>query len=139
MFLLRALACVIMFVAPLLFFAAASLNPHVGLILLIPMIGLVPGLLIAIIVFTPIEVVLRRLRVEALANLFVPLAGGVTAALIIVVLVFQSAQPAAAIERLLADPLGPAIWTAAGVAWGLVWRLSAWLVDRFRSSRPTAV
>jgi hypothetical protein len=102
--------------------------------LLIPFFGGVPAVLGALLVFAPLEGILDARGLGHLKNVAVPLAG----ALLIVIFVVGSLGARGKLAMLRTriasggiNVIGPMLlWSALGVIWGVLWRLSEWIATR---------
>lgn len=134
LFLLRCLACVAIFLLPFFLLVASSQDASIGILFIIPMIGLVPGLVMALLLFVPIELLTRRLGIGWLANLLVPIAGAVGAIVVIYLIAISTDDMEVMARNMAEDPQAFYFWPIAGAIWGIFWRFTA-LIGRFVGSR----
>nr|WP_137677987.1 hypothetical protein [Parerythrobacter lutipelagi] len=128
-FLARCFVCILLFCAPLLAMMASSGDPAMGMLLLIPMIGLIPALIMALLLFVPVEALTGRMGLRWLANVLVPIMGVVGAGLCLLVLAAALGASDAMARNFAQQPWAFYFWLAMGALWGVVWRLTA-LVGR---------
>ena len=124
-FFFRCLACTLFFCVPLLLIISSANDPAMGMLLLIPMIGLIPGYIMALILFVPVEVFTAKIGNAWLANFLVPAMGAVGAVMCFIALALYHGQLEIMLRNLASSPDGFTLWIGLGVVWGVLWRLTA--------------
>ena len=124
-FLFRCIACTAFFCVPLLLLIASANDPAMGMLLLIPMIGLIPAYIIALILFVPVELLTIKIGHPWLANLVVPLLGALGAVLCFIGLAIYWDDLDIMLRNMASSPEGFIFWIGLGVVWGVLWRLTA--------------
>ncbi|MCK0127958.1 hypothetical protein [Erythrobacter sp. F6033] len=124
-FLARCVACTLFFCAPIVLIVATASEPATALLLLVPILGLIPAYIIALILFVPVEGLMQRRGIGWLSNLAVPFMGAVGALLSFVVLGAFWGELDVMLRNLARDPYAFGFWIFLGVVWGFLWRLTA--------------
>ena len=131
----RLLICMALVCSPFVLVALASRKAQGCMWMsLFPIFGGVPAVLGALLVFAPLERYLDARALGHLKNVAVPVAGAFL--VVIFILVIQGATGSLkrtlghiARDRMRAiEPI--LVWSALGVLWGVLWRLSDWLATR---------
>jgi hypothetical protein len=132
MILLRLLICLILFYLPFILFVAASRNKDNALWLLFPLFGTIPAVLGALLIFNPIENYLSGHGLGHLNNIATPVAGSLLIVIFMLITSIASGNFPRYFSRIYKEGkhiLGPLLfWSLLGTIWGVVWRLSHWLI-----------
>ncbi len=131
----RIVVSVILFCAPFVLFVFLSANPDNALILIFPFFGAVPAILAAIVLFVPAEALLDRLGMPRLKNVVVPLIGAFIGTIAMVVIGFATDSLWVLARNISQQPEAfwgvMAVWGVLGVVWGLVWRMTEWMANKW--------
>lgn len=123
-FLSRCLACIALFVVPFGLLIYSTGDQSMGIMMLLPMIGLVPALVIALVLFVPIEALCARMNMRWLANFAVPAMGALGAVLALLAIAIYHNSLDVMARNLSQSPNGFWFWIIAGVIWGVLWRMT---------------
>lgn len=123
-FLSRCLACIALFVVLFGLLIYSTGDQSMGIMMLLPMIGLVPALVIALVLFVPIEALCARMNVRWLANFVVPAMGALGAVLALLAIAINHDSLDVMARNLSQNPNGFWFWIIAGVIWGVLWRMT---------------
>lgn len=130
----RIVVSVVLFCAPFVAFIAASGAPEMGIILIFPMIGAIPAILAAVLLFVPAEWLCDRIGARWLKNIVVPMLGATLIYFVAAYLMANDfsvgAQSPDLFGKLRENFGATAFWMALGAAWGVVWRLTDWIARR---------
>lgn len=133
----RSVICVLLFCLPLLLYILASGSAETSLILFIPFVGLIPALLGAWLLFSPLEALLDFLNIGNLRNIILPLAGGLLPLIVFAIIIEVSGDRRLILNRLSTGGMnewGPLLfWIVLGVIWGGLWRISEWVLRHVRN------
>lgn len=131
----RIVVSVILFCAPFFLFVLLSANPDNALILIFPFFGAIPAILAAIILFVPAEALLNRLGYPKLKNVVIPLIGAFIGTIAIFVIAFANDSLWVLARNISQEPVAfwgsMAVWSVLGVVWGLVWRMTEWMANKW--------
>ena len=113
-----------------------------GLIwLMFPVVGGIPALLGALLIFAPLEGYLNARGLGHLKNVAIPLAGTVLIVIFTIAVLAVSGNLAKSLARISSGGVSAigafVLWSAAGAIWGAVWRLSDWIAARVGLAGPT--
>ncbi len=129
----RIVVSVVLFCAPFFAFIAASGAPEMGIILIFPLMGAIPAIIAALLLFVPAEWLCDRIGAPWLKNLVVPLLGAVVIFAVDAGFAFYDPMYRPILGKLGDNPgalIGLLFWAALGAAWGVVWRLTDWIAKR---------
>lgn len=135
----RVVVSVMIFCAPFLLFVALSANPENAIVLLFPMLGAIPAIVAALVLFVPAERLLDRIGRPGLKTIVIPLIGASIVYVTLFVLAWVQGRLDTLFRNFSDNPamfigvLG--LWAFLGVLWGLVWRMTEWLSFRLRLVR----
>lgn len=136
MVLLRVLLCAVVFTAPVALYIIMSGKKDNLLLLLFPMIGIIPAVIGALLVFWPLEALLDGTGRPAWKNYFVPIAGACLIIAVVAIVGGISGKLAMMLERIASNPVnngGPILlWMVLGLIWGILWRMSDWALTAGR-------
>jgi hypothetical protein len=133
MILLRLLICLILFYLPFVLFVAANRRqPENALWLIFPMLGTIPGVVSALLIFVPIESYLRARALGHLNDIAIPISGALLIVVFMLVTSLVSGNLPRYFSRIFKERkrvLGPILcWSVLGIIWGALWRLSDWIL-----------
>lgn len=142
MIVLRVLFSVALFTAPFLAFAIFSDEQNDALVLLLPLVGCIPAVIGALIVFLPVEAWMKRTGRRRALEIVIPILGALLIFGVLLVIGLANGRLVKIVEGLVRDPgnngFGILVWSALGLVWGLVWRASDWLLSAFNWLRRRA-
>lgn len=126
----RILVAVGLAVAPFAAFVALSRQMHAGLVLFVPLFGVIPAIAGALLIFWPVELWLTDMDLAWTKNFVIPALGGCLVFVATFVLtLLQSGSLSRAWNRVfVARPLSTfGIYIVTGILFGACWRLTEWL------------
>jgi len=116
--------------APFAAFAILSRQMHAALVILVPLLGAVPAILGALLIFWPVELWLSGMGLAWAKDIVIPAIG---ACLVFVTLFLSSLAQSHSLTRafkrvFVAKPLSTfGVYIGAGFLFGVCWRLTEWL------------
>ena len=126
----RCLAALVLFCAPIVIYIILSGKAESLLYLILPLVAAVPAIILALVLFWPVEMVLDRMGHPAWKNILIPIIGGTLIFVFTLVLGLYGGNLEELLQRIASKPDGSrvtTIWVMLGVGWGIAWRASEWL------------
>ncbi|MEO1045019.1 MAG: hypothetical protein AAFX04_06230 [Pseudomonadota bacterium] len=113
-------------------FASFSKQQNSMMVVLIPFFGAIPAIIGALLLFVPAEYYLDHIGQSALKNIAIPVIGG-TLVFFVTLAIAQKGEISSLTDRLSKgkwnDWAGFVFWVLMGAIWGVLWRLTEWLVE----------
>jgi Ni,Fe-hydrogenase I cytochrome b subunit len=126
--LFRVVVSVVLFCLPFILFIILSGKPDNMLLLLFPFFGAVPAILSSLLIFSPLETMLDNSKKPHLKNLFIPLAGAAIIFVFMLIVGTLSGNLGMLLGRMNSGDANVwgvyAVWSVAGMVWGVIWRLT---------------
>ena len=127
----RIIVSVVLFCLPILIFVVLSRKPDNALYLIFPLVGAIPAIVAALVLFVPLESYLDGRGLGHLKNVFVPLAGATVIFIFMIVMGAVWGNPKTMMDKLAHGGVHAwgafLVWSVLGALWGLVWRSTEWL------------
>lgn len=129
-----ALSCILLWL-PFILITILNTDPNYGLILIFPFVGTIPAIIVAILIFMPVEYLLDKRGMAFHKNIVVPVLG----ALSVVIWKLFWAMPYLFSSEPINKNIPAASWggmeivIGGGFAWGIIWLLAESIVRWLRA------